>query len=300
MSEGIRLYCGLAEISWCTIPVPNYCGPWMTAPNLKGRVSPKHNSVIVDSGAFGDKERLSFAGALERQYDHEDKNKYTGSSFVAYDQLIDEKWDASGVRYKSRWSEDEAESAVTETIKANSFLSNVNLNGRRRVHPIQGVTAQQQKYCAEAVIPMIKNTGILGLGGWCIIGNAPPSSKPRISLESTFWDSMWSIIPMAAQHNIQHIHIFGVMVAPILGGLLWLCDEYDIPLLSTDSSGPHKRVAFGNWGYANWYKKIKKGTFASGRPLGEVRVAHVLMVKSWLQSFRETQYYKQPPKPLIG
>lgn len=291
----ISLFCGLTERSWNTIPVPEQAGPFMVAANCNKPVAPGNARVMVDSGAFGDQKRVSFAGALERQFLHESKNGYIAHSLVAYDLLIDEKWNSAGVRYKCRWDEDEAEIAVAETIAANDFLASASLNGRKRVHPLQGVTAVQQDYCADAVIPMMSQGDILGLGGWCIIGWAPPGSDTRKGLENAFWDSMWRIIPKAAISGASHIHIFGVMVADILGGLRWLCDEYGIEKLSTDSSGPQKRpAANGLWGYADW---LERCWFPPGPERGMARVAHVRAVRNWLNNFRSTQYYKCPPRP---
>jgi len=250
---------------------------------------------MLDSGAFGDQDRLSFAGALERQRAFEDHSEFEAAALVAYDVLIDEKWDSAGRRHKKRWSELEAEQAIIETIKANEFLALADISQRQRVHPVQGVTATQQKYCADVVISIAHETGgILGLGGWCIIGWAPPTSDLRRSLEWTFWDSMWHIVPAAARAGIQHIHIFGVMVAEILGGLLWLCDEHGIEQLSTDSSGPSiLPAARGIWGYADWAHKCY---FPPGPQRGFARIEHVKQVRQWLAGFRNTRYYKCPSK----
>lgn len=292
----IELYCGLSERTWNTIPVPDDIGPFMAAANNGKPIDPGGASVMLDSGAFGDESRLSYAGALERQIAFEERNGFTSHALVAYDQLIDEKWDGNGNRHKARWSEGEAENAVRETIAANEFLALAALDSRKRVHPLQGVTAKQQAYCADAVIPIAASTDkILGLGGWCIIGWAPPTSNLRRSLEWTFWDSVWRIVPKGARAGIEHVHIFGVMVADILGGLLWLCDEYGIGTVSTDSSGPSVQPAGrGIWGYADWQRRCY---FPPGPLRGFARVEHVKQVRHWLTHFRETQYYKCPPRP---
>jgi hypothetical protein len=260
----------------------------MAAPNRMKPIDPGNADVMLDSGAFGDQERLSFDGALERQFAFEEHSGFTSWALVAYD-------DSAGNRHKKRWSAGEAELAVEETIRANKFLALADIGQRHRVHPIQGVTADQQSQCADTVIPMVAYGGILGLGGWCIIGWAPPGSNLRRSLEWTFWDSMWHIIPQAAIANIEHIHIFGVMVAQILGGLRWLCDQYDIPIVSTDSSGPAmKPAARGIWGYADWAKKCY---FPPGPHRGYARIEHVRQTREWLRDFRKTRYYKCPPRP---
>jgi len=217
----IELYCGLSERTWNTVPVPDDVGPFMGAANSGKPIDPGGAPVMLDSGAFGDQHRLSFTSALERQFAFEDRNGFVSHALVAYDQLIDEKWDGNGNRHKARWSESEAERAVGETIAANEFLALADVGDRKRVHPLQGVTARQQAYCADAVIPMASSTDrILGLGGWCIIGWAPTVSDLRRSLEWTFWDAVWKVIPKAAEAGIEHVHIFGVMEPGTLGGLL--------------------------------------------------------------------------------
>jgi hypothetical protein len=291
----IELFCGIGETTWNTIPVPEAAGPFLVAANCEKPVAVGNAVAMVDSGAFGDQNRLTFDAALARQYQREIDSNFTGHSFVAYDLLIDEKWNSAGIRHKCRWHEDEAETAVSETIAANEFLALQNLGPRRRVHPLQGVTAAQQEYCADAVIPMIACGDILGLGGWCIIGWSPPGSDTRMGLEAAFWDSAWRIIPKAGKAGIQHVHIFGVMVAAILGGLRWLCDEYGIEIVSTDSSGPQVNPAkYRRWGYDDWSEKC---FFPPGPERGFARIAHVEAVRQWLTDFRSTRHYRQPPRP---
>lgn len=292
----IELYTGLSERAWNTVPVPETAGPFMVSSGRPSdRVAPGCAPVMNDSGAFNDESRLSFAGALDRQLAFEATNSFTSSALVAYDWLIDEKWN-DGRRRKVRWTEDEAEIAVQTTIHASEFLAGTDVGPRRRVCPIQGVTARQQTYCAEAVIPITQQVGgILGLGGWCIVGWAPYHSDMRRALECVFWDSMWSIIPRAAQCGIQHIHIFGVMVPALLGGLRWIADQFGIATISTDSSGPSTRPAKnGLWGYGDW---LSKCWFPPGPERGMARIEHVRQVRTWLARMRKTQYYREPPRP---
>lgn len=141
---------------------------------------------------------------------------------------------------------------------------------------------------------MVGTGDVLGMGGWCIIGWYPPKSDKRKEINSTFWRSAWQIVATAAAHGIRRIHIFGVMVAPILGGLLWLCDEFGIESLSTDSSGPSVRPAQRKvWGYADWARPCD---IPPGAARGLARIQHVGEVKAWLANFRDTQYYQCPPK----
>ena len=135
-------------------------------------------------------------------------------------------------------------------------------------------------------MPLLEPDDVLGLGGWCILGM-------QLRWIPEFWRTMWQIIPSAGQLGVQRVHIFGVMLAKALGGLLWLCDQYDIQL-STDSAGPSKRPAFGQWGYADWRTKCN---FPAGEERGVARARHVQEVRKWLAQFRHTQYYNKPPMP---
>lgn len=264
----------------------------MVAANVRRRVTPGNAEVMIDSGAFGDKDRLTYKDALDRQLEHEKWSSYCGSAIVSYDRLIDEKWTVEG-RKKQRWDEAEAWSAVKETIAAADFLASRNIGQRSRVLSIQGVTPKQQAYCADAVCPMLTEGDILGMGGWCIIGWYPPKSDRRKEINRVFWDSAWHIVEAAAKNGVQRIHLFGVMVAPILGGLRWLCDEFGVGQLSTDSSGPSTRPAQRKvWGYADWARPC---SFPEGEQRGRARIQHVAEVRNWLFDFRATQYYRCPP-----
>lgn len=297
MSEAIRLFCGVSETRWNTLrPDP---GPYACVSPVYGRRDyretsvwiPPCTTVLLDSGAFSDgpQRRLDFEAALSRQIAHAEKWGYKEQVewSVAYDLLIDERW-MGGVRYKSRWAISEAWEAVDITVRACEYYA----KNRHRlpgsgglVLPVQGVDAVQQCYCAERVISFLDpDKDILGLGGWCILGKRP-------KLLPEFWRTMWALIPGAARRGVKRVHIFGVMLAKALGGLLWICDEYGIKL-STDSSGPSCRPAFGIWGYADWCKTCN---FPPGPERGQARIRHVQMVREWLRKFRSTIYYKKPP-----
>lgn len=300
--EAIRLYCGVSETGWNTLPAAP--GEYTCASPVYGRSKrretrvrlPPDTKVLLDSGAFTDGPglRLGFQAALRRQVEHAKKWKYAKQVewIVAYDQLIDEKW-IDGKRYKSRWLPHEAESAVNTTIDACRYyvlqrLAIASLFGHSvsLVLPVQGVNARQQFECAKTIMPLLASNDILGLGGWCILG-----MQQRWMPE--FWRTMWWIVPEAGRLGVQRVHIFGVMLASALGGLLWLSDQYGIQL-STDSAGPSKRPAFGDWGYADWRTKCN---FLAGEERGMARARHVQEVRKWLAQFRDTQYYKEPPRP---
>ena len=299
--EAIRLYCGVSETGWNTLPAAP--GEYTCVSPVYGRSKrretrvrlPLDTKVLLDSGAFtdGPSLRLDFDSALRRQMRHAKKYKYAEQVewVVAYDQLIDEKW-VDGIRYKSRWQPDEAEDAITITIGAcrhyaerKELIADSLGHAMSLVLPIQGVNAKQQSRCAATIVSLLESDDILGLGGWCILG-----MQQRWMPE--FWRSMWEIIPMVGRAGVQRVHIFGVMLAKALGGLLWLCGQYGIQL-STDSAGPSKRPAFGDWGYADWRTKCN---FPAGEERGLARAAHVQEVRKWLAQFRTTQYYKEPPR----
>jgi hypothetical protein len=294
----IDLYVGINETKWNhhpTAPGPLAC----IAPAYGSTERTKcENSVCVpydcaifqDSGAFSDgpTQRLSLDAALRRQYEHAEKYGYTDqvTGLASYDLLIDEKW-TDGIRRKCRWSEGEAEAAVSETVKAARFLAQ-HRNGIPLILSAQGVTPRQYLGCVERVIQYMRDDDILGLGGWCIIGKMPKIMMP------VFRDTIRLVVPFVAREGVKRVHIWGVVYAPALGWLLWLCDRYGIKL-STDSSGPSRRPAFGEWGYADWHTNIKPPPVEIR---GLERARHVRLVREWLANFRWTQYYRCPPESM--
>jgi hypothetical protein len=298
---GIRLYCGINETKWNYHPVNP--GEFACIAPVYGATSEtkKENSVSVqtdtniiqDSGAFSDSSgnRLCFEGALIRQINHAEKYGYYDkvTHVASYDLLIDEKW-IGGRRHKCRWSEIEAEDAVKETINAARYLSNNRsvFENKGLVLSAQGVSPKQYLYCVEKILPYINpEEDILGLGGWCITGKMPRQMMP------TFQNTIIQVIPVCARNGIKWIHIWGVMFAPALGKLLWLCNKHGINL-STDSAGPSWRPAFGLWGYADWADKSYEKVDVTIRGLERAR--HVKAVREWLDNFENTQYYKEPEK----
>lgn len=293
----IDLFVGINETIWNKHPVapgplaciaPVYGSTERTKRKNSVRVPPDC-AVFQDSSAFSDPpgQRLAFDAALRRQHEHAEEYGYAEqvTGLASYDLLIDEKW-TDGIRHKCRWSEEEAEAAVSETVGAARFLA----RQRNRIPLIlsaQGVTPRQYLDCVKRVIPYLDDTDILGLGGWCIIGKMPKRMVPA------FRDTIRLVIPFIAHEGIKHIHIWGVLYAPALGWLLWLCDQHGIRL-STDSSGPSRRPAFGEWGYADWHDPHYKRPPVETRGLERAR--HVEAVRDWLANFRQTQYYKCPPE----
>lgn len=293
----ITLYCGINETKWNQHPVMP--GRYACVPPVQGastknrkinRVSvPRETEVIQDSGAFCDSTdaRLSFEEALNRQLLHSKKFGYSNNvtHMASYDLLIDEKWE-NGQRRKDRWSPDDAEYAVRETVESARYITSVRdkLNCGL-VLSAQGVYPEQYLRCAKQIFPLIDpGRDILGLGGWCILGI-------RKSYLSQFQETISLVIPEAAKYGIKKVHIWGVLYLPALGNLLWMCDRHGMEL-STDSAGPQKRPAMGLWGYMGWKNKNYVRPPTSVR--GIHRAIHVQLVRCWLKSVRSMKYYREP------
>lgn len=294
----ITFYCGLNEQQWNHHPVAP--GRYACIAPVYGRTArtksissvkvPAETLVIQDSGAFSDKtgERLSLEAALERQIAHAERYGYAHqvTHRASYDLLIDEVWTGEQ-RQKERWSEGDADGAVSTTVKAAAYLTK-HREGKKLILSAQGVTARQYLHCAEQIVPYLEEGDIFGCGGWCITGCKPRQIMP------IFRETMRLLIPFLGREQVKRLHLWGVCYAPALGELLWLCDEYGIAL-STDSAGPSYRPAKGSWGYAEWIDP----TYI--RPPVEIRglerARHVRATRAWLTNFRQTPHYV-PPQPV--
>ncbi len=293
---GITFYCGINETKWnhhptapgefaCIAPV---YGKTTRTKRINTVKIPRETLVIQDSGAFSDGpgDRLSFEAALGRQIRHAERYNYRDqiTHIASYDLLIDEKW-KDGVRCKARWTAQEAQAAVDETVAAAEFMARQR-NGAGLVLSAQGVDVDQYAGCVEWIVPLLERGDMLGLGGWCIIGKMPKRMMP------VFRRVVRAVVPMAALAGVEQLHIWGVIYAPALGELLWMCDRYGLEL-STDSAGPTMRpAAFGEWGYGDW----KDPTYVQApvETRGLDRARHVRAVRDWLQSLENTQYYREP------
>jgi hypothetical protein len=234
---------------------------------------------------------LCFKSALRRQIYHARKYHYAKQvvALASYDLLIDEKWN-EGKRRKQRWTVTEAKSAVRETINAAKFLvvhRHLIPYEVQLVLSAQGVTARQYLECVKKIVPLVGQEDILGLGGWCIVG------KMRSQMMPVFRETIRLIIPFTGKRGIKRVHIWGVIFAPALGELLWLCDQYGIEL-STDSAGPQVKPCFGAWGYADWRVKDYKRSDVKTR--GAERANHVQATRQWLSKLEHTKYYREPPR----
>jgi hypothetical protein len=237
---------------------------------------------LLDSGAFTDppERRLTPATALDRQLRWEGlaSEKWGGtwraSALVSYDLLIDEVW-AGGTRVKRRWSVAEAERAVRVTVEAAAYLASrrAAVAPRTLVLSCQGVDAAQYDECATAVLASATPRDWIGLGGWCILG------RWRSWLPE-FWRTLRRVLPRVARAGVGHVHIFGVLWLPALGGLAWLADQCGLTV-STDSTAPILNCS--------WRDKRKSG---ARHPYWRDNVA---WWQETLANLRESEWYREPP-----
>lgn len=298
----IDFYCGINEKMWNRHPVqpgkfacisPVYGATEQTRRTNSVSI-PNNVMVIQDSGAFSDgpQYRLDFESALRRQINHAKQYCYTNqiTHRASYDLLIDEVW-TNGNRHKRRWTVADADNAIKITVAAAKYIR-LHDSGNL-ILSAQGVDAFQYLECAQEIAPLLRDNDIFGLGGWCITGKMPAIMLP------VFRETIKEIIPELAKHKIKRVHIWGVVFAPALGELLWMCDQFGMHL-STDSAGPTLKPVMGEWGYADWKAKNYKRPPVETRGLERAR--HVQATREWLHNFRSTKYYREPslkPQQLI-
>lgn len=264
-----------------------------------GDIDLQRVNVLYDSGAFTDvltNSRVTPEESLERQLATIDKllvsKKYKDVardikkrfSLVSYDLLIDEKY-VNGTRKKERWSIDEGEKAVKETVKAAKYMDSQRqyLKDFQLIQSVQGVDARQYQNCLERVLEFTSKSDTVGLGGWCILG------KQRHWLP-TFFETITQAIPAIAESGVKKVHIFGVTwyktnkcMTPPLPVLLRLCDEHNLEL-STDSRSP---ISNALWKGDKWRKA--GATFPFWRD-------NLAWVKAELATLRDSPAYQFPPK----
>ena len=86
---------------------------------------------------------------------------------------------------------------------------------------------------------------------------------------------------MAVYAGITHVHIFGVLWLPALGGLLWLADSYGLTV-STDSTAPLLSCTRGN--------AVQAGVRVDGWR------ANVAWWQGTLAPLRQSTHYRAPPE----
>jgi hypothetical protein len=240
-------------------------------------------TALLDSGAFSDPplRRRTPEEAFQRQLTWEQAARrickcptWQAEAVVSYDRLIDETW-SGNERHKQRWTLKAADVAVEETVAAARYLASQReaLSPRRLVLACQGVDAMQYRDCVAEVLSVAQPHDWIGYGGWCILGRFT-TWLPE------FWRTLYLTLPMVAAAGIKRVHLFGVLYAPALGGMLWIADQLGLEV-STDSSRPILDCTRGN--------HLKSGA----------RATYWRDSVDWWVSFiaglRETAYYREPP-----
>jgi hypothetical protein len=266
LPPSLQLYAGVSDPAWNRWPT--LAGPYVCVSPVYGQGKNKSESVValnpdtsvlLDSGAFSDtcgqknvlgqrvafQHRLSFEEALDRQYHHMHKYGYDDQveSLASYDVLIGEHSLDSNAP-NTQWDPHEVTFAISETIRAASFLD-AHRNGRACIMTVQGKTPEQYLYCTEHILPYVRAGDMVGLGGWGGIGHAGTRLLP------VFRATMRLVLPVLGQAGVRRIHLWGVCHARALGELLWLADREKIQV-STDSAMPALRPSFAEWGYGEW------------------------------------------------
>ena len=169
----------------------------------------------------------------------------------SYDTIVDETW-SGNTRHRLRLPAEAAEEAVQSTIAAAEFLSKVRdtVPDHTLLLSVQGITRAQYLECALKVLKYVKpGVDWLGLGSWCLVGNAPSTLFPL------FRDVIPDVLGLASEHGVHHIHIHGVLHRATLALLRYYCNNLLIPEVSTDSSSPIRQSGFGQrWKHAGALK----------------------------------------------
>lgn len=257
------------------------------ANRVQAQIDPARVTGLLDSGAFSDPpdRRLTLEAGLDRQLRFEQQASerwgapWQAYGLVSYDRLIDETW-TNDTRHKRRWSIGETEEAVRQTIEAADYLSRrrEQLQPRKLILACQGVDAEQYLDCVSQICDIALPGDWIGLGGWCLLGRWKRWMP-------TFWATLYLILPRIASAGLQHVHIFGCLYLPALGGLLWLADQHGLSV-STDSSAPILSCTRGD--------AKKAGCRASDWR------SNVEWWKNTLAGLRSSIYYRQPPRVMAA
>jgi hypothetical protein len=250
---------------------------------VRYRLDPMRVRVLRESGAFSDPpaRRLDPERALARQLSWEARAGETwrapcrARALVTYDRLVDEKW-LGARRVKERWTVAEADAAVREAVEAARYLAaqRERLAPRRLVLARQGFDAAQYAECVSEVLAVARPDDWIGLGGWCVLGRWQRRWTP------VFWATLRAVIPRIAKAGTRHVHVFGVLWLPALGGLVWLADRHGLSV-SADSSAP-----------------LLAATRPDGRKAGLRAVGWRENVAWWRRAvadLRTTAHYRRPP-----
>ncbi len=164
--------------------------------------------VLLDSGAFQDtrqETRVSFQGALDRQLAFETDVGFSSRFLVSYDWMVDEASGDGRNKHKQRVSYSKSEKCVDQTISAAKYLADQrrDLIPRRLVLSSQGITAPQYLRCVREILSFAQPEDVLGLGGFCIIGQVP-------SLKKQYYRVLEGVLPLMRKRGLRRLHLFGI------------------------------------------------------------------------------------------
>jgi queuine/archaeosine tRNA-ribosyltransferase len=198
--------------------------------------------IFLDSGAFQDlrnEDRISFEGALSRQLTFEKKVGFESSYIVSYDRIVDESPTIQGKRKKRRVGPKTADRYVDETINAAKYLADQReeLRPRKLVLSNQGVHPKQYIECVKEVLSFAEPGDVLGMGGFCIIGQVPHFAED-------FFEVLESILPLMKKRQVKRLHVFGVGVFKVLIRAQVLCHKHGV-IPSYDTASLELNAVFG-------------------------------------------------------
>lgn len=216
--------------------------------NPKYKINNLHTTcgVFCDSGAFQDIDkdvRLTPGDALKRQLTFRDylrtltNPSFTFEALCIYDQMagVDECLvviDGIKKKIKIRGSEETAQAAVDETLKAAEYYSK---NYTERIaYVAQGVNPRQYAACTSELLTMARSDDYYAMGGFCIIG------RKRKTMLPLFYETCDTVFPMVAQKGISRIHLLGVAIPDAVQYAQRVANAHGLTL-STDSSAPEQQ-----------------------------------------------------------
>ena len=222
-------------------------------------ISPQNLNILLDSGAYTDKNRLTFAEALNRQFEWEQAakkhwgNDFMVEAFVSYDHLVS-AWHGGG--YHHEYSLTKAKENIRETVAAAQYLTSCRdtVYPRKLLLVAQGLTLDSYYQCVLDILSFAQPQDWLGLGGWSGMGRYR-------SWQASFLTLIEAILPLVIEAKITHIHLFGVLFLPLLKSLKQKCDRYNISL-SVDSSTPILACTWGDYKKAGVRKVYWKDNVA--------------------------------------